>query len=299
VLLQDIQEASGTLQTCAGIPSGIEAAIHAMKETFNEDWCEIVMLVDADNAFNRLNRKVALKNIEQICPPMYQYLENSYNTPARLYLKDGSSILSQEGATQGDNLAMAMYALGTRGLVDSLAAETQEESLAQVWFADDSTSGGTVEGVKRWWEHLKETGPKYGYYPKPSKTHIIAKTHEIKERVEQIFGSEGIQITVDGQRHIGAVLGSESFKEEFVMKKVKNWTEDVEKLAIIAEEEPQSAFSAFNTAIAHRWTFLQRTVEGISQYFQPLEDEGRNLSQHCLGDMLQTSREKWCHFHTD
>ena len=122
---------------------------------------------------------------------------------------------------------MAMYALGTRGLVDSLAAVTQGEPLAQVWFADDSTSGGTVDSVKKWWEHLKETGPKYGYYPKPSKTHIIAKSQEIKERVEELFGSEGIQVTVDGQRHIGAVIGSENFKEEFVMKKVKNWTEDI------------------------------------------------------------------------
>ena len=56
------------------------------------------------------------------------------------------------------------------------------------------------------------------------------------------------------------------------MKKEKNWTEDIKKLAIIAEEETQSAFSAFNTAILHGWTFLQRTVEGISAYFQPLED---------------------------
>ena len=49
------RQAAGTLQTCAGVDSGIEAAIHAMARTFKEDWCEGILLVDADNAFNRLN----------------------------------------------------------------------------------------------------------------------------------------------------------------------------------------------------------------------------------------------------
>ncbi len=146
----------------------------------------------------------------------------------------------------------------------------------QVWFADDSTAGGSINGVKTWWDHLKETGPKYGYYPKPSKTYIIVKDPADLEEVRATFGSEGIKITIDGQRHIGAALGSEKFKEEFVEKKVRNWVEDVEELAKIAEDEPQSAFCAFNTAIAHRWTFLQRTVENISIYFQPLEDAIRH-----------------------
>ena len=120
---REIQAASGSLQTCAGLESGIEAAIHAMKSTFQQDWCDVVMLVDADNAFNRLNRKAALANIERICPTIHRYLDNSYNTPSRLYLSDGSFILSKEGTTQGDNLAMGMYALGTRPLIESLANE--------------------------------------------------------------------------------------------------------------------------------------------------------------------------------
>ena len=160
LLKTDIQLASGTLQTCAGLESGIEAVIHAMKTTFEKEECKVVMLVDADNAFNRLNRNVALTNIKQICPPVYQYLENSYNTSSKLYLKDGSFILSKEGVTQGDKLAMAKYALGTRGLIDSLASETVEENIVQVWFADDSCCGGKgCQGCQKMVGSLEDDRP--------------------------------------------------------------------------------------------------------------------------------------------
>ena len=75
LLRKDIQDTSGIVQTWAGMESGIEAAIHAMKSTYENSWCEIVMLVDADNAFNRLNRRVALVNIEKLCPPIYRFFE--------------------------------------------------------------------------------------------------------------------------------------------------------------------------------------------------------------------------------
>ena len=266
ILKADIQEACGTLQTCAGTKSGIEAAIHAMKNTFQEDWCRIIMLVDADNAFNRLNRNVALQNIKKICPSLYGYLDNSYRNPGRLYLSDGTFILSQEGATQGDNLAMQMYGLATRGLIDSLETETKEEDLVQVWYADDSNSAGTIEGVKKWWDHLKEEGPKYGYYPKPSKTYIVVKDLDDLAEVQNVFGSEGIKVTTEGHRHLGAAIGSEQFKASFVSEKVKNWVKDIEDLAIIAEDEPQAALCAFNTAIIHRWTY----------HFQPIENAIRH-----------------------
>ena len=99
--------AGGCLQTCTGVEAGIEAAIHAMAKTFKKEECEAVLLVDADNAFNKLNRKAALHNIERTCPGLYTFLKNSYKEPTMLYLPDGTHIMSEEGVTQGDNLAMA------------------------------------------------------------------------------------------------------------------------------------------------------------------------------------------------
>ena len=65
----DIIDAAGPLQTCAGLKSGIEASIHAMRKIYEKDDTEAIMLVDAENAFNNLNRGAALHNIKEICPP--------------------------------------------------------------------------------------------------------------------------------------------------------------------------------------------------------------------------------------
>ena len=60
----DVLEATGSLQLCAGQDAGNKAAIHAMRAVYFNDSTEAVLLVDASNAFNCLNRQVALQNIK-------------------------------------------------------------------------------------------------------------------------------------------------------------------------------------------------------------------------------------------
>lgn len=113
VLKSDIQTTAGPLQVATGLESGAEAAIHSMREIFEHQDCDAVILVDAKNAFNSLNRQVALHNIQYICPQFATVLINTYRSPSRLIIGDGKEILSLEGTTQGDNLAMSFYALST------------------------------------------------------------------------------------------------------------------------------------------------------------------------------------------
>ena len=277
----DVQLAAGALQTCAGMESGVEAAIHAMSTIFEEDQCEAVLLVDAENAFNRLNREVALHNIQRTCPPLFRYLHNSYKQPAKLHLGDGTFIFSEEGVTQGDNVAMAMYSVSSRKLIDSSRSAVKE--VKQVWFADDSCGGSKIAKLRDWWNHLKDTGPAYGYFPKPSKTWLIIKSEEMLVAARQAFAGTGVQITASGERHIGAALGSPEFKEKYVKDKVDKWVADVMKLSEIAQEEPQAALSAYNTGLSQRWKFVQRTIRDISHLFDPLEDA---IRQHLIPSLI-------------
>ena len=274
----DIQRAAGNLQTCSGLQSGIEAAIHSMRKTFEDDSSEAILLVDADNAFNRLNRKVTLKNIQVICPAFYRFVHNSYQTPVKLFLsgsKTGEFIWSKEGATQGDPAAMAMYALGIRPMMDKLA-EVLDDTTKQSWYADDAAACGRLQKLKDWWTRLSEIGPGFGYFPKPSKTVLIVKDLKFLPTAKSLFHGTGIKITLEGDRHLGAVIGSFNFKESFVKKKIEGWVRDVEQLAEFGREEPQLAYSAYTKALCMRWTYVQRTISGISLLFQPLEDAIRD-----------------------
>ena len=73
VTKRDIIDASGTLQVCAGLKSGAEAAIHAMHGIFDDDDTDAVLLIDASSAFNSLNRASALHNVAVLCPILATY----------------------------------------------------------------------------------------------------------------------------------------------------------------------------------------------------------------------------------
>ena len=152
------------MQLCAGHEAGCEAAIHSMCRIFHDTLTEAVLLVDANNAFNSLNRKVALLNIHQLCPSLATILTNTYRENASLFI-DGDTLFSQEGTTQGDPLAMAIYAVATVPLIEKL----QNTNTKQVWYADDATAGGTLLHLKAWWTMLSSSGPSYGYFVNPGK----------------------------------------------------------------------------------------------------------------------------------
>ena len=52
VIKKDIQEAAAPLQMATGLQSGAEAAIHSMKEMFDDEQTDAVILVDASDTFN-------------------------------------------------------------------------------------------------------------------------------------------------------------------------------------------------------------------------------------------------------
>ena len=119
IVKRDLQKAVGSLQLCTGHEAGCEAAVHAMTKIFSDDSIEAVILVDASNAFNRLNRQAALLNCQAICPSMAHILINTYRSDPSLFI-DGQTLWSREGTTQGDPLAMAMYAIGSQPLIRRL-----------------------------------------------------------------------------------------------------------------------------------------------------------------------------------
>ena len=156
-------------------------------------------------------------DISILCPALSTILNNTYAEPVRLFVVGEGEIPSCEGMTQGDPLAMAMYALAIAPLIRQLRTAVPEAK--QVWFADDATAVGTLQALMSWWQLLSSLGPDYGYFPNALKTVLIVKPHLLPV-ANAIFGGTNVQITDQGQRHLGAALGSRDYAEEYVSKKI-------------------------------------------------------------------------------
>ena len=104
VTRDDILKAVGCQQLCAGQEAATESAILAMRSIFEDEVAEAALMVDTSNAFNSLNREVALRNTHILCPSLAPVLTNTYQSHSRLFI-GGGHILSQERTTQGDLLS--------------------------------------------------------------------------------------------------------------------------------------------------------------------------------------------------
>ena len=81
-----------------------------MTDVQMDEQTEAVLLVGASNTFNSLYREAAMRNIRSLCPLSAKIVVNTYRNNVPLFI-DGEVIPSQEGTTQGDPLAMCIYAI--------------------------------------------------------------------------------------------------------------------------------------------------------------------------------------------
>ena len=89
---------------------------------------------------------------------------NTYRSRSRLFVCGGGEILSQEGTTQGDPLAMPWYSVNTSIMIQNLRVHCS--MVKQVWLADDSAGGGRIAQLYDWYEELSKEGEKFGYLVK-------------------------------------------------------------------------------------------------------------------------------------
>ena len=280
VIRPDIVESAGNLQLCAGQPAGCEAAAHAMEEIFQEERTDAILLIDASNAFNALNRKVMLHNIKYICPPMATYIRNCYCTSSRLFVTGGCEIDSVEGTTQGDPLAMPVYAVGITpllSLINPSENHTEDQHISeeqnkikQAAFADDFAGCGKLHQLHTWWKKIEQFGPSLGYYPNALKSWLIVKSH-CKTQADSIFADTKINITTEGRKYLGGYIGTSTSRDSYIKTLIQGRINQVENLTQIAYTEPQAAYSAFVAGFQHKLTYHIRTIPEMSNLLAPLD----------------------------
>ena len=95
-----LTETAGPLQLAAGHLSGSEAPVHEARALFEDIETDCILLFDAENAFKKLNRQVALHNIQVLCPIVAKFALNLYRRANRLF-KGNNELSGEKGVTQG------------------------------------------------------------------------------------------------------------------------------------------------------------------------------------------------------
>ena len=62
---------------------------------------------------------------------------------------------------------------------------------------------------------------------------------------QNLFANSSVNITTEGKRHLGAVIGSTEYRDEYVKSLVKDWNNQLNILSTIAETQPQAVYLAF------------------------------------------------------
>ena len=110
----------------------------------------IYSIITLFSKINSVNRKVFL-HINVICPSIYIYVENCYTLPSRLFIIGGTEIQSSEGTTQGDPIAMPIYALSVILLmlmVSEITNRNTNSDAKMVAYADDFSAAGSISSLK-------------------------------------------------------------------------------------------------------------------------------------------------------
>ena len=96
---------------------------------------------------------------------------------------------------------------------------------------------------------------------KPKSSLVVKYTH-LASANEQFSNTE-IRVTSTVQRLLGAVIGSQTCKEDYVDRKIDDLVNQLKLLSKIPEIEPQTGYCAFVTGFKSKLTFLLHTIPNI------------------------------------
>ena len=106
--------------------------------------------------------------------------------------------------------------------------------------------------MKAWWDAINQHGPYIGYYPNAQKSCLIVK-EQYYEQAKEIFKADNVMTTTQGHRHLGAIIGTDEFKNSYIETLIKDWIEEIQYISEIAKririEYTQLLFMVYKIAI--------------------------------------------------
>ena len=95
-------------------------------------------------------------------------------------------------------------------------------------------------------------------------------------KAQNVFANSRVNITAEGKGHLGAVVGSRKYRDEYVKDLVKDWDNQITILSTIPETQPEAAYTAFVSGFQSKLNYFLRTIPNIRHLLLPLEKTIRN-----------------------
>ena len=100
---------------------------------------------------------------------------------------------------------MAIYGIGVITLINMLIhilSNGYSTIVTVMAYTDDFSAAGNLQNLRRWWSVLTEIGPKFGYYPEPTKTWLGVSNSFASEKIESAFFGTKIKIVTGYRRYL-------------------------------------------------------------------------------------------------
>jgi hypothetical protein len=228
----------------------------------NKDNPDFLMAtIDLKNAYNTFNRETMLKAVALYLPELYPLAVLEYHAPCKVYLVDGTWILSQAGQHQGESLANIKYALYDKFVTERTVGLRSMAKMLNLSFADDGYLGGATRDVAEFFRLSREAfGVHFSEY-NTQKCHVhYHPDNPLKDELHSLFGADDIVL----HPHFNfKILGTWIGTDEYICAELDKKVDEVIKMQEKAAEFPRTQIASLlltNCYDECRMTYIARTT---------------------------------------
>ena len=202
----DLKKWAGDQQLRMGQKEGIAYAFHSLRAAFKNPDSEAILLIDAKNV-SIVSTVIWLYKTLRNYALLFKITYVIHIVSHQIYFWYQQTMFSQEFTTQGNPLAVSMYGIAIRPLIEFF----YDSFTVQKWHEDNGNGVGSLDTLKNVFDSLKKHGTDFGY--NFTKCHIITKEN-LFEKTQQVFDQDEVEIA-DGCRALGSVIGSDTAEKKF------------------------------------------------------------------------------------
>ena len=108
-----------------------------------------------------------------------------------------------------------------------------------------------------------------------------------------MYKKSKINNATNGKCHLGAAIGSNEFRVEYVTEKVDEWIDELVILSIYAKSHSQAAYDAFCFEEQNKHSYYLRTIPAMKELMKPVDESIKNeLLPSIIGEFITDKKKK-------